>query len=366
MASKRAKPQSRTPATPRPSASVLIIVPKENPIPGDADYDILMLKRNAKGSFVNGLVFPGGNVDKIDSSPKWRELIGDHAEQYRHSNTSLPSLEHAICAVRETFEECGLLITDPPIALKDEQRLPLRKKVHDDASHFLEYLSTRSPPACGHLIPFSRWITPANSAKRFDTFFFITFLSCSTSAKSAQGGVLPHHETTPTADNTETTQLVRKSPQQILKDFEDQDSLPEDAEKVSLYPPQWYSLHTLEPYMSWKALRADMLKDWQGMMNGTQELLTQAPELSKKASMEGLDIPALKRTKLPPGEPNPDDQTNIIPTATIVYKGDELHSSSKGKSEMEGKLHRLQFSLKEGVMTDFHLIKGDKKQKARI
>jgi len=91
--------------TPLPAASVIVL--------RDGPLEVLLLRRNEKSSFVpNAWVFPGGVIER-DETPE-------------------------AAAVRETFEEAGLVI--------------------DPAS----------------LVLTSRWITPVGIPKRFDTWFFLT------------------------------------------------------------------------------------------------------------------------------------------------------------------------------------------------
>lgn len=90
------------------------------------DYRTLLLQRHAtKGSFRSAHVFPGGNIDDADHDPYWRSNASSSDEQ-----------EHRpfkVCAVRETFEECGLLAATRNDSLSAEDRTAWRKKVR--ASH---------------------------------------------------------------------------------------------------------------------------------------------------------------------------------------------------------------------------------------
>ena len=134
----------------------------------------------------NSYVFPGGRLDKADSSPEWLELFrrfssaaGPTLDPFRpilalreHSNTSrLPlygevpegpimgEVACRICAVRELFEEAGVLLareegevgevvgcvpgTFPPAvkALSRREMGYWRERVHENAEEFLNLCS---------------------------------------------------------------------------------------------------------------------------------------------------------------------------------------------------------------------------------
>ena len=112
-----------------------------------------------------------------------------------------------ICAIRETFEESGLLLTNPPAhtVIKDAKTRELwRQRVHDDASQFQVLCDTHQlVPAVDKLIPFANWITPPQERRRYNTHFFLTVLDPSIAA----------HETT-AADGKETVQLDWFTPDQ--------------------------------------------------------------------------------------------------------------------------------------------------------
>jgi 8-oxo-dGTP pyrophosphatase MutT (NUDIX family) len=104
--------------TPRIAASVILVRG------GDAGLELLLVQRNPEARFMGGVwVFPGGAVDPGDGATADPEAL-----QY--------ALRAA--AQREVAEEAGVQLAD-----------------------------------ADHLVPFSRWITPAHLRTRFDTWFFV-------------------------------------------------------------------------------------------------------------------------------------------------------------------------------------------------
>lgn len=107
-----------------------------------------MVRRAREMDFAAGaLVFPGGRVEDGDGVlAQSQDALG----------------AHRIAAIREAWEECGILLAHPP-------EPPVRV-----ASAFGEHLLEQGrTPDGGALIHFAHWVTPEHSAKRFDTHFFV-------------------------------------------------------------------------------------------------------------------------------------------------------------------------------------------------
>ncbi|XP_066587480.1 acyl-coenzyme A diphosphatase NUDT19-like isoform X2 [Prorops nasuta] len=175
------------------------------------NYSLLCLKRHQKSSFLPGsYVFPGGVAEPADADLKWNNIFSKFNLNYKNllpliPNTAQPSILKSavgelprqvslrITAIRETFEECGILICkkhttkksrynwaqhleviDPDIDLHD-----WKSKVHSDATQFYELCEKlQCYPDLWALHEWSNWMTPLYmSGKRFDTIFFLTCLS---------------------------------------------------------------------------------------------------------------------------------------------------------------------------------------------
>ncbi|HEY2145869.1 MAG TPA: hypothetical protein VGH12_07370, partial [Steroidobacteraceae bacterium] len=80
---------------------------------GAAKPEVLLLKRGARAKFMpNAHVFAGGAVDASDASDEIYGLCSGLDDGRASERLGLPSagLRHFVAAVREAFEECGLLL----------------------------------------------------------------------------------------------------------------------------------------------------------------------------------------------------------------------------------------------------------------
>ena len=90
-------------------------------------------------------------------------------------------LAFRIAAIREAFEECGILLA----RARGSSDLVGRERVDSIRRRFASALADHSLDmlvlaeaedlvlACDHLVPFAHWITPEPQPKRFDTHFFL-------------------------------------------------------------------------------------------------------------------------------------------------------------------------------------------------
>lgn len=174
-------------------------------------YKILMLKRSAKSKFMpNAYVFPGGVTSvATDFTEEWNDIFkrNNYSNKFsRLLNTSKPQpsaytsnispeiippeLAFRICAIRETFEESGILLLtdyngkeivldDPTHNLGGEfgtlQRW--RDKINEDDNNFLKlFRSMRACPNIHSLYQWSSWLTPTFLKHRFNTVFYMCFI----------------------------------------------------------------------------------------------------------------------------------------------------------------------------------------------
>ena len=163
------------PVPARDAATVVIL--REGP-------EVYLLRRKATMAFAAGAyVFPGGSVDPRDtdhavawagpSPADWGEVFGADEAVARG----------LVCAaVRETFEESGVLLAGPgPDSVVDDttgddweaDRLALI----DRSLAFADFLAKRGLVLRSDLLkPWAHWITPEIETRRFDTRFFAAVL----------------------------------------------------------------------------------------------------------------------------------------------------------------------------------------------
>ncbi|WP_219417161.1 NUDIX hydrolase [Pseudonocardia nigra] len=161
---------------PRPAATVLLVRDHPHPPSGRAPLQVFLQRRVAGMAFASGMtVFPGGGVDAGDRfeaaswagpSPEWwSERLGCDTEL-------AGALVNA--AVRETFEECGVLLAGPSLPPElDRHRADLVAR----RSNLGQVLGGNGLVLRSDLLrAWARWITPPPSPKRYDTYFFVALL----------------------------------------------------------------------------------------------------------------------------------------------------------------------------------------------
>ncbi len=141
-------------------AATLIVVRRDGPQPR-----LLMGRRNKGHSFMPGKwVFPGGRIDRSDFvAPAAGDLRPEVATKLqltaRHASPLLPRAL-GLAAIRETFEEVGLLLAKaaPP---------------RPGAGPWRPFLEAGALPDLSALDYVARAITPPYRPKRFDARFFM-------------------------------------------------------------------------------------------------------------------------------------------------------------------------------------------------
>src|ERR1700737_1100211 len=141
------------------------------------EIEVFMMVRHYEIDFNSGaLVFPGGSVDNND-----REIIAG-PELYSGGEGLDPgALSFRIAAIRETFEESGILLARPQGSkdLVDAKRAAAIEAAHRAAlcegkTTFSKVLADNALQlALDELVPYAHWITPEGMPKRFDTWFFL-------------------------------------------------------------------------------------------------------------------------------------------------------------------------------------------------
>ena len=133
--------------------------------------EVYLVKRSRTVDFMAGAhVFPGGRLDKADSSGSVCALLSPEMAALRDRlGEPLPEIHAAslfVAAIRETFEEAGLLLGRLAAGWRMDNA---RRAVAEGAlfSTLVEHLDAAA------LVPWVRWVTPEISPKRFDARFFL-------------------------------------------------------------------------------------------------------------------------------------------------------------------------------------------------
>lgn len=156
---------------PHPAATVMLL--RE----GDDGVEVFMIVRHHKSDVHAGaLVFPGGRVDDEDY-----ELAVDPAVFPTQDGMDAVAAALRVAAVRETFEECGILLARArgeealvtPERLKDIEAAHRAPMMHGERTFGAILAAEDLVLAPETMVYFAHWITPERSTKRFDTHFFL-------------------------------------------------------------------------------------------------------------------------------------------------------------------------------------------------
>ena len=135
-----------------------------------------MVLRSAGIDFAGGaLVYPGGKSDPADLTEETAAYC-DGVD-----GLDLVGIGNRVCGIRETFEEAGFLLAREKgrrTLVSGDRCLSLgaryRKALHSGDLTMKDLaVGEDLTLACDLMVPFARWITPARSPKRFDTWFFL-------------------------------------------------------------------------------------------------------------------------------------------------------------------------------------------------
>jgi len=153
------------PAQPRDAATVVVLRDGNNGV------EVYLIKRARTVDFMAGAhVFPGGRLDKADSSASACALLSaGTAALHERLGEDLPPMQAAglyVAAIRETFEEAGLLLG----ALAAGWAGSDARAAIASGAQFATLMQTIDAAA---LVPWVRWVTPEISPRRFDARFFL-------------------------------------------------------------------------------------------------------------------------------------------------------------------------------------------------
>jgi 8-oxo-dGTP pyrophosphatase MutT (NUDIX family) len=185
-------------------ASTILLLRDSAATPGE--IEVFMMVRHHQIEFQSGaLVFPGGSLDHGD-----QEIAKNPAFWSGGEGLDAAALGFRIAAIRETFEESGILLARPrgSTVLVDAKRAgeieaASRAALCEGKTSFSKVLADNSLLlALDELVPYAHWITPEGMPKRYDTWFFLA------AAPPAQAG---RH------DGKESTDSIWVSPREALE-----------------------------------------------------------------------------------------------------------------------------------------------------
>jgi 8-oxo-dGTP pyrophosphatase MutT (NUDIX family) len=172
---------THTPVEPRDASTVVLFRDGDG---AEGGLEVYLLRRTVDMAFAGGFcVFPGGGVDPRDFDHEigW---VGPSPEEWaRLFDTSEEHARALVCAaVRETFEESGVLLAGPTADTvvadttgedweSDRRRLEARELA------FTDFLDRRGLKLRTDLLQWwGSWVTPVFEPKRYDTRFFVAEL----------------------------------------------------------------------------------------------------------------------------------------------------------------------------------------------
>ncbi|MFE9254082.1 NUDIX hydrolase [Streptomyces sp. NPDC006879] len=221
-----------TPVAPKRAATVLLL---RDAAPGAAAVgpDVHMLRRRASMAFAGGAyAYPGGGVDPRDHDlhvrwagpalPDWAARLG----------TDTATAQAIVCAaVRETYEEAGVLLAGPTpdTVVQDttgeDWEADRRALVARELS-FAQFLDRRDLVLRSDLLgAWARWITPEFEPRRYDTWFFVAALPAGQRTRNA---------------STEADRTVWIRPAEAAAGY--------DRGELLMMPPTISTLRAIEPF----------------------------------------------------------------------------------------------------------------------
>ena len=271
-------------------ASTVILIREHN-----GELQVYLLKRSIRSDFFpETYVFPGGRVEGEDRAfGLWKAHVDLDSEEISQrlggSLTVEAALTYGVTAIRETFEEAGVLLAYRNEHTHEElERIKDRRQGEELPNGWLNNLVVSD----GWMLAFSRlfrwahWITPEGMPKRYETRFFLVFMH-------------PGQECEP--DARETTHGIWVSPEKgLVKNLQGE---------IPLSPPTLVTLHELLQYANMRDLKKEVQARTWGetllprMFNvPTGKLIIEPWDPMSKKKLE-IGTIGLKMNCLPVGEP---------------------------------------------------------------
>ncbi len=178
----------------RPAATVLLLRD------GEPGLEVHLLRRTRGMPFAGGMTaYPGGGVDPRDGDTDVAWAGPAPAEWARALGCDERMARELVCAaVRETFEEAGVLLAGSPGGTDGGARVvpdvsgdeweTQRQALMTHELSLAELLAARGLALRADLLrPFAHWITPPQETRRYDTRFFAAALPVGQEARDVSG-----------------------------------------------------------------------------------------------------------------------------------------------------------------------------------
>ena len=175
---------SARPAPPRPASTVVLLRDTADGI------ETWLLRRVKAMTFAAEMsVFPGGRVDEADGAEDVPWVGGEPESVAARFGCSVSEARAAlVAAVRETFEETGVLVTSPARSGQEADFAELRRDLEARTVRFGAFLAdTGLSVDAGLIRPWSHWITPVQEPRRFDTYSYVAALPAGAQAQADSG-----------------------------------------------------------------------------------------------------------------------------------------------------------------------------------
>ncbi|NIR42852.1 MAG: NUDIX domain-containing protein [Gemmatimonadetes bacterium] len=190
LAAAEAAGPDHVPVVPRPAAAVILARDR------DSGPEVLLVRRRSDVGFAAGAyVFPGGTLDAADGDAAWDEWLDPPPPEAMagaddpHGPTARTFV---VAALRELFEETGVLIASDPIPdpdrlAADRDALVVGKKL------FREIIADSGARLAGDRLTLcARWITPESLSRRYDARFFLAAAPADVQVRPERGELVEH------------------------------------------------------------------------------------------------------------------------------------------------------------------------------
>ena len=257
-----------------PDASTVILI-RDGGQNSEEPFEIFLMRRHREQEFMgDATVFPGGRLDDEDCDPILASYVRGLTPEEARLKLEEPALSNNralglfLAAVRETFEEAGILLAttiggdwiDFEDAGTETRFSEYRLRLHKQELSLRELAEKENIRySLDMLTPYSHWITPRIEGRRFDTRFFLARLP---------------DKQVPVHDSIEMTESIWLTPRDALARCE--------AGEILLMPPTLKTIEELSGYSS-----ADQLFN----TAATSTIYPILPQIFKTDNSFGIRLP---------------------------------------------------------------------------